>query len=449
MILTDRIELLEQSGGTLEAFGLTPTHLSKFKSTDDFKSQLIMGMTQTLIRRLKGKGASLYHDMMDSTDLIIIDECHKQTFNTVQEHMSDKTIVIGATATPLRVGNQKSLDKFYQAIVEEVTISSLIQNRFLAVPRYFEQEVDLSGIKKKGNDYDENAIGDKFSEIKLYEGVIENYLELCPKEKAVIFSANVKSSKEIVDEFCKKGILARHIDGNTPKAEREAALRWFEKTDGAVISNVGILNAGWDAPTCQVVILYRATLSESLYLQMVGRGARTTDTKKSFKVLDFGMNARKHGHWHSERTWNLVKKKRQKGLAPTMFCPECEYICPVSAKICLDPDCRFLFTEPVKTKKEKEFARLKEMKPDDLIELLKNASFEDLNNIQEARGYKKTWIFHQLDTEEKIFAYADEKGYKKGWSERQIERLKVNALKRETDETFEEPEKSFEETMGL
>ncbi|WP_091608823.1 DEAD/DEAH box helicase [Maribacter dokdonensis] len=64
------------------------------------------------------------------------------------------------------------------------------------------------------------------------------------------------------------------------KKERASVLRWFKNTPGAILSNVGILTTGFDEPTVETVILYRATTSVSLYLQMVGRGSRTTDTKK-------------------------------------------------------------------------------------------------------------------------------------------------------------------------
>ena len=64
-----------------------------------------------------------------------------------------------------------------------------------------------------------------------------------------------------------------------------------------MISNVGILNAGFDCPDIDVVILYRATMSLPLFLQMVGRGSRTTQSKSNFTILDFGNNIQRHGFW--------------------------------------------------------------------------------------------------------------------------------------------------------
>jgi len=62
----------------------------------------------------------------------------------------DNTFVIGATATPERKNNQTSLDEFYQDIVNEITITELIDLGFLAKPKSFGVTIDLSDIKTKG-----------------------------------------------------------------------------------------------------------------------------------------------------------------------------------------------------------------------------------------------------------------------------------------------------------
>src|SRR5690606_41971324 len=64
----------------------------------------------------------------------------------------------------------------------------------------------------------------------------------------------------------------------------ESVLKWFADSPNGILCNVGILTRGFDQPDIEVVILYRATKSLPLFLQMVGRGSRTTPTKKDFYI---------------------------------------------------------------------------------------------------------------------------------------------------------------------
>ncbi len=393
LIITDRIEILMQSGGTLKKFGINPVIIDPNYKEDTFLENIYIGMAQTLSRRISKVE---YQTFFKSLDLIILDEAHKQTFNGLQQHMGDHTIVIGATATPLRIKNQISLHKFYDKIVEEVTLGSLIKDGYLAVPKYFSTKVDLSKVGQSKGDFDTKELGDMYSEQQVYEGVIENYLDHSPGEKALIFASSVVSSEEIINEFCSKGIEAKHIDALTPKDERVAILKWFSETPGAIISNVGILTAGYDCPSVQVIILYRATMSLTLFLQMIGRGSRITETKKKFKILDFGNNIERHGLWHGERAWSLVKKERKKGVPVFKECPKCGFMCPIFAKECGDPECDHIFKPSEKEIEEKEQVRLAELSHPDILKMLeKQLTIKELTLIQQAKGYHKRWVWWQ------------------------------------------------------
>lgn len=177
-------------------------------------------------------------------------------------------------------------------------------------------------------------MGDKYNEIELYHGVYENYTRITPNKKAIIFAPNVLSSKILVDDFKDKGLPIEHLDGETPKKKRREILEWFESTPNAMISNVGILNAGFDSPGVEVIILYRATKSLPLFLQMCGRGSRVTETKSKFTILDFGNNIHRHGFWEQDRAWSLKKKIKKEGVAPVKDCPSCSAIIPASVMEC-------------------------------------------------------------------------------------------------------------------
>ena len=421
LIVTDRIELITQAGGTLQEFGLKPIDIKAGKKLKSFNGLLFTGMAQTLCRRIK---LEEYQTFFKKLDLIIFDECHKQSFSKLFEYIPDTTTVIGATATPHRATNQESLEDFYQAIIEVCPIGYLIEKGFLSKANSYGVQVDLSGVKTKGGDFDEKTMGDKYDEIELYHGVYENYMRITPNKKAIIFAPSVSSSKTLVKDFKEKGLPIEHIDGTTQKKERREVLEWFSKTEGAMISNVGILNAGFDQPDLEVVILYRATKSLPLFLQMCGRGSRVTETKKEFTILDFGNNIKRHGFWEEDRVWSLKRPEKKEGEAPIKECPECFALVASRVQIC--PYCKHEFEKTEKEEKEEVIAELQKLSYSQIKDVLKTADFETIENIASARGFKKGWVYHQLRNEDDLNRYATHKGYNSKWVDYQL-KIRENA----------------------
>ena len=404
MVLTHRTELLSQAGGILSNLGCELVNLdAKLKRLPD--ANLYVAMTQTLARRISNPE---YKTLLSEIDLIIIDESHLQSFNSLLNHTNG--IVIGATATPIRSGNQASLDEFYEDIIEECTISQLIADGFLAKPNYYGFKIDLKGIKTKGGDYDGESLGDYMSRNKIFNGVYENYQRITPNKKALIFAPNVSSSQKLVTELQNKGLPIKHLDANTPN--RADILHWFENTPNAMLSNVGILTAGYDHDKIEVVILYRATKSLPLYLQMVGRGSRVHQTKTEFTILDFGNNIYTHDFWHIDREWKLEKEVKEKGVAPVKSCKNCDAILPAVAKFC-----EYCGAEQPKTAeqiKEELTIELSKITPEDVIQYFKVKNWEKLEQFAEYKGYKRSWIHYRLPLDQ-LAEYANYKGYNPSW----------------------------------
>ncbi len=417
LIVTNRSELLTQAGGTLAKFGLKPIEIKPNKKINSLNGILYVGMAQTLKRRINQE---MYLNFLNGLDLIILDEAHHQDHNFIMPFVNEKCIVIGATATPYRDGNQISLHEFYNEIVEVISISDLIKQGFLANPHTYGVKVDLSKVKTKGGEYDQDQVAKMYDEQKMYHGVYENYMKLTPNKKAIIFASNVASSLQLVEQFKNKGLPIEHIDANTPPSERRHILEWFSKTPNALISNVGILNAGFDEPNIDVVILYRATKSISLYLQMCGRGSRTTEKKKDFTILDFGNNVQRHGFWEQNRQWNLKKKKKKEGVAPVKECPECSAL--LQARLMQCPECNYEFQKSEREEEEDLIVELSKLTYTQIQNEIKTADFKKLEQIQKAKNYKVGWIFNNLKTENDLIEFAKFKGYHKNWVSHQIQK---------------------------
>ena len=421
IIFTDRVELLKQSNGALDQFGILPTLIEAGKPRLDVSGNCFIAMAQTFSRR---KDATEYTDLLNRMDLVIIDEAHKQTFNPLLPYINPNAVVIGATATPLRRGNQECLSKFYQFLHVPVQVQELINQGFLARPVTYGVTLDLSGIRMKGNDYDTEQMAERFSERQVYDGVVQNYTKICKGKKAIVFASNIASSQEVCDALHYAGYNARHVDGEMSKHDRADVLAWFKHTPDAILCNCDLMTTGFDAPTIEVVILYRATASLPLFMQMVGRGSRFTPTKREFTILDFGNNVKEHGFWEDNRGWSLKKKRKRQsaGVGAAKNCKGCDALIPIAVMVC--PHCGFEYES--KPKETAETVTLRLMTKAQGMEMAKTSTIYQKAQLAKAKVISPFWVLHnQCKSKAEALEFIAYMGYKPGWVHYNKSRFKI------------------------
>jgi superfamily II DNA or RNA helicase len=406
MILTHRSELLEQAGGTFDRIGFPYENI-----TADTRSipnaKVLICMVETLKRRVKNRLD--FTMLMKQIDLLIVDEAHLANHAPIFEFLKPECYVIGFSATPISANSKKPLSDYYTSLVAGPSISSLIQDGFLSKPKYFGVSVDLSKVKMKAGEFDERDQEKIFLETKVFEGLKEN-LEMHAKGlKTMIFCPSVASSKQVAHD-----LKCLHVDGTMSSEERDKVLTQFENTPGSVISNCAITTMGYDHPGIECVVLYRATTSLPLMLQMIGRGSRVTPTKSQFTILDFGMNIQRHGYWHIERTWLLnppKKAKKSKDSFPIKFCPSCGAIVGVNNKVC--PECGYIWQQ---TEKERVFVELQELRYNEVEKRMNSSTIEEMEALRVAKGYKIGFVLHRFKTIEQFEQYGKLKNYHPKWA---------------------------------
>ena len=130
LILTDRIELLNQAGGTIESFDMNPQYITAGTKSIEKDRGIFIAMSQTLRNRLKNP--EWLNFVKNEIKMIIIDEAHKQEFNHMfKDSLLDDKYVIGFTATPVRDGGMVQLGIQYDAIVTGKPIKWLIKKGYL------------------------------------------------------------------------------------------------------------------------------------------------------------------------------------------------------------------------------------------------------------------------------------------------------------------------------
>lgn len=405
IVFTHRKELLTQAGGTFSKIGLKPEFIEANKQPN-LSARLHVAMVETFNRRMEG-----YQHILSEKDLIIFDEAHLQNFTKLFPFISNKSYVIGATATPYRKPKENQMSEFYEVLVQNMDTIDVIETGKLCMAKSYGIPIDMKGMKKKGDDYDTERY---YEDNKIYEGVLENYKLHSLNDKTIIFASQVKSSKRVRNHFVANGFDCRHIDGTTPTKDREAILKWFADTPNAILCNCGVLTAGFDQPDIRTVILYRATTSLPLFLQMCGRGSRKLPGKDHFKILDFGNNIKRLGFWQDRRTWSLKYDAKYKvGAAPIKECPECYFMMPMSAKEC--PNCGYLYPQKIK---EPEKVILKELEWDATKgKKISQLSLSELIALQKSAKIKAHFVWRVVRSRgiEELKTYADMIGYSSKW----------------------------------
>lgn len=384
LFLVHRKELVDQITATFAFWGV-------------LMDLCLVGMVQTITRRLK---------KIPKPALIITDENHHSlaaSYKRIYEHFSDVPRV-GVTATPVRLNGDGLGDVNDKLIIGKST-KWLIANGFLAPYDYYAPSVaDLTGLHTRRGEYVQSDIDKAMIQNKVFGDVIAYYRKLANGKKAICYCASIKHSKATAAAFCDAGIRAKHIDGDTPKNERDRIISDFRKGEITILCNVDLISEGFDVPDCECSILLRPTHSLTLYIQQSMRCMRYRKDKRAI-IIDHVGNYARHGMPDDDREWTLAKKEKR-----SLVKEEKEK----STQVCMCPECFFAFARenaengccphcgaplPKRTRKltsdeDAELIRIEGFKldfdtPDDCH------TYDELLSYAKRRGYKPGWAYYQ------------------------------------------------------
>lgn len=473
LIITDRVELLFETGGTLQQFNLHPFKIMAGQMVEPpMTHQVYVAMSQTLRRRIGS-----WKRFFKSFDVVIVDECHKQEFNPYFENNCfNGAFILGFSATPQRMGKQRQLADDYEILIQGLQVPELIKRGKLVPDKYYGvMHADMKGVKLNSfGDYQESGMYERFNRRELYAGVVENWQKYTPDTITLCFCVNIQHSIETCKAFNEAGITAKFIvsdvavpikpvetcddnrfgttsssEANRVKYEiklaeynnyRDGFLRYSGDRTGIlqswksrkfdVLVNAGILTTGFNRKDIETIIVNRATTSVPLWLQILGRGSRTYPGKTHFNILDFGNNAATLGYYNQQRDWSLFheQSKGSAGAPPVKQCgtmngkqktdklgnPGCEAYVYASAKVCAF--CGYVFEQ----EREAKFADLVQIDYAQLLipERSERNFYDELEKEAESRGYKFGWVLNQIvakEGEEGLKAYGKSRNYQIGW----------------------------------
>ena len=310
LFLAHRKELIDQCSQRLDGAGVDHGILMAKHPRAAPWAHVQVASIPTLTRRLCN---------LPPATLIIVDEAHHARATTYT-HILDRypgVPVIGLTATPWRQDN-RGLGELFEDLVVAARPHELIQQGHLVPYTGFAYDVpQLDKVKRTGGDYQNDGLALVMSNSQLAGNIVEQWQRHCAGKRTVLFAVNVAHSLALVARFQAAGVATEHVDGTTPKDEREGVLRRLARGETTVVCNVNVLTEGWDCPEVEVVILARPTLSVGLYMQMIGRGLRPSSGKLICRIHDHAGNILRHGVPDLDRDYSLKSDNRKPpSLAP-------------------------------------------------------------------------------------------------------------------------------------
>jgi superfamily II DNA or RNA helicase len=397
LVLAHRREIIGQTSKKLRDLGISHGIIQAGSPSTPMASVQVASIATLWHRAIRSDRMEL-----PPAKLVVIDECHHapaRSYRKIIDAYPD-TIILGLTATPCR-GDGRGLGGIFETIIECPQVAELIEQGYLVKTRvYAPSTPDLTGVRVQAGDYVESQLAECMDRQKLIADIVGTWHKYGEGRKTVCFATGVGHSVHLRDEFIKSGVRAEHIDGGTPKAERDDTLARLAAGDITLVTNCMVLTEGWDMPEVGTCILARPTKKMGLFRQMIGRVLRPAPSKADAIILDHSGAVFKHGLPEDRVDWFLSPDlhagspdhaaRGGPGGAKLLDCSQCGTL-REGGKPC--PHCGFL---PVR-------------KPD--LVMVKDGELALVDNGKAGKAEPNVHAWHAM-----LVAIGLENGYKPGWA---------------------------------
>jgi superfamily II DNA or RNA helicase len=256
VVLAHRREIIKQTSTKLYEHGIQHGIIAAEFPTRPFEPVQVASIQTLWQRAIRTEAMEL-----PAADLLVIDECHHSPARTYRKIIDvyPEAILLGLTATPCR-GDGRGLGGIFETIIECPQVAELIEQGYLVKTRvYAPVNPDLTGVRVEKGDYVESQLADRMNTAKLVGDIVTHWHKYGERRKTVAFTVNVGHSVHLRNEFIRSGVRAEHVDGSTPKDERDATLARLASGETELVSNCMVLTEGWDMPEVGCCILARPT----------------------------------------------------------------------------------------------------------------------------------------------------------------------------------------------
>lgn len=302
ILMAHRRELIYQAIGHAKRAGLT-SDIEMAGKFSDGHADVVVSTVQTLnsVSRCdvcRGRGCEACGGVgkvkrftkfaPEEYGLVVVDESHhamarsyRNVFAWFEQRPDWKRLMV--TATPKRADN-KGMHNVVDSVALDFNLQSAIEEGWLVKP--LQKFVMVSGLDlskvgtKAGGDLKDGEIEQAFlgtteEEDQMLHSIARPTIEEAAGRPFLVFAAGKDHAKKLAAAFnsyddCRVGLI---LDETTEMERREIIDNYKSGVLNGLI-NVLVFVEGFDAPKTAVVANCRPTKSETIYLQMIGRGTR-------------------------------------------------------------------------------------------------------------------------------------------------------------------------------
>lgn len=300
LVLVHRDELAFQGAEKIQQSNpYAKVGIEKAEYSAEPDCDFVVASVQTVGR----KNSKRLYKFLDRFGIIITDEAHhvkrggqyanvlnafgvgpKKDKQTAKD-LDVPRLSFGFTATPNRADGL-GLDDFYDVIAKNYDISFGVENSWLVPISAFQEKTgtNLDSVKSRAGDLAEGELETAINISPRNAKIVTTYLKMVrgeldgqsyiPRGLAIVFTAGVKHAHDLARAFMAAGVPSVAVDGTTDKDLRKSFVSEFKKGNIKVLCNCGVFTEGFDAVACDSIFMARPTTSQTLYLQMIGRGTR-------------------------------------------------------------------------------------------------------------------------------------------------------------------------------
>ena len=264
----------------------------------DYDAAVVFSSVQTMMHR-----AERYLED-GRPDLVVIDEAHHYVpgmawgdtallLSGVEDGGAGGSHVLGLTATPERADSLRLSAMWGEIPAFALSVQEAMDAGYLVPPVFVDRMLPLSSETaeaiERANEEEGRDEDAELAQSLLDEGIalhVADIVDDIPGRPALVFCMSVAQVEATHEELIKRDHRAAYITGTTPKKTRALILERYTAGELDVLVNCGVLTEGTDLPRTSEIILARPCGSKSLYVQIVGRGARLYPGKDDFRVWD-------------------------------------------------------------------------------------------------------------------------------------------------------------------
>lgn len=294
-------------------------------------------------------------------DVMIVDEAHLvnsdegtqywRLIDGLRKINSDMRI-IGYTATPYRLGQgyvTSGDSALFTAIPYRVSVRRLIDEGFLAplVTGSPSTKIDTKDIAIRAGEYVARDLELACNVQEITDHVADDVHAalLSGRRLALVYGVSVSHAAMLRNTLRMRGVSSEMIDGSMDRPARRQIIAAFKAGEIRALTSCDVLTTGFNVPAVDVVALVRPTQSAALYVQIIGRGMRTTSGKADCLVLDYGANIARHGPVDAIKVkGSKTRDPNEVADAPVKECPTCCAEVPTAVREC--PHCGHEFPPP-------------------------------------------------------------------------------------------------------